>query len=160
MASKEQYEYFKDRFGDEHERKNALMRKTQLYFSVSTVIASIVFTNLSKISGLTTSIPSLKFTLPILFCVLFLVLVFLVYSVRLQNYSPAINIDSYLNELPTTEEEQTNKDFYDNRIADFIAAIQINQDTNNKKADILRLCEYGLLFFLFMLLIITLQITI
>ena len=136
------------------------MRKTQLYFSVVTVVASIVFTNLFKLNSLISSDESLKITLPILFCVLFLVLVFLVCSVRLQGYSPAINIECYLEELPTTEEEQSNNAFFDNRIADFIAAIEINQETNNKKADFLKLSEYGMLGFLFMLLIITLQIII
>lgn len=158
MATKEQYEYFKDRFGDELERKNALLRKTQLYFSVITVIASLIFTNLSKLDGLTSSIPSLKITLPVIFCILFLILVSLIYSVRMQNYSPAINIDSYLDELPTTNEEQTNEDFFDNRIAEFIAAIEINQETNNKKASFLKISEYGMLGFLFIQLMISLQI--
>jgi hypothetical protein len=158
MASKEQYEYFKDMFADEIERKNSLMRKTQLYFSVITVVASIVFTNLFKLKDLIAADVSLKITLSILFCVLFLLLVFIICSVRLQGYSAAIDIESYLNQLPTTDEEQSNNDFFDYRIAEFIAAIQLNQVTNSKKAAFMKLSEYGMICFLFMLLIINLQI--
>jgi len=76
----------------------------------------------------------------------------------MQNYFPTINIDNYLDDLSKTNEDQTNEDFFDNRIAEIIAVIELNQKTNNMKADYLKISDYSVISFLFILLLITLQI--
>jgi hypothetical protein len=76
----------------------------------------------------------------------------------MQNYFPTINIYNYLDDLPKTNEDQTNEDFFDNRIAEIIAVIELNQKTNNMKADYLKIVDYSVISFLFILLLITLQI--
>jgi len=80
------------------------------------------------------------------------------FLVRMQNYFPTINIDNYLDDLSKTNEDQTNEDFFDNRIAEIIAVIELNQKTNNMKADYLKISDYSVISFLFILLLITLQI--
>lgn len=157
MATKDQYEYFSQRFNDESERHRDLLKKSQLYFSVITVVSSVLFANISTFKDFILCNSQLKITTFVLLADLAVILVLLFLSIRVKDYELPINTEEYLENLPE-DSEQKDTDFFDDRIADFIAAIDNNQEINNEKAEFLKYSEYAILIFIFLILVITLQI--
>lgn len=156
MATKDKYEFFNQRFIEEAERQRDLLKKSQLYFSVITIVSSILFANIIDYKLLVTNNQSLKIYTVVLLVDLAVILLFLFFSIRVQNYIQAISTEDYLENLG--DKEETDKDFFDNRIADFIASIDRNKYINNKKAEFLKYSEYAILVFILLILLITLQI--
>ncbi len=158
MATKDQYLFFNQRFIEEAERQRDLLKKSQLYFTAITILVSVLFTNISSLKCLVVENSQIKVTILILLIDTFLILILLFLSIRVKDYVIPINNQEYLDNLPTNENEETDKEFFNNRIADFIAAIDNNQVVNNKKASFLKISEYGIIIFIFITLILTIQI--
>jgi hypothetical protein len=158
MATKNQYEFFETRYTEEIERMRDLQKKAQIYLSIISIIASVLLVNISDFKGLINDDSSLKITTFVFLADLFFIVVFLINSVRLKSYIVAFNPSEYINEVPDDSSEYTDTEFYDNRVADFIHAIETNQDVNAEKAQSLKLSEYGLFGLVFIVLIITFQI--
>jgi hypothetical protein len=159
MATKDQYEFFNQRYIEESERQRDLLKKSQLYFTVVTAISSFLFTNITTLKDIVKADDGIKITISILIVDLCLILFLLFKSIKVQDYVLPINTEEYVNNLPAdTSEEESDKDFFDNRVADFISAIDKNQNINNDKADFIKYSEYAIIGFIFITLIITLQI--
>ena len=160
MATKDQYEFFNQRYVEEAERQRDLLKKSQLYFTTITVLASVLFTNISTLKDFIDKNSQLKITLFILLVDTFLILILLFLSIRVKDYVIPIDNQEYLDNLPTDGNQESDEEFFDNRVADFIAAIDKNQVVNDDKAFFLKISEYGIIGFIFIILIITLQILI
>lgn len=160
MATKNKYEFFEARYNEELERMRDLQRKAQIYLSLLSIIASVLLINITDFQCLIEKNNTLKITTFVFLADNFFILVFLITSIRLKNYVVAFNPIAYPNEVPDNAPEYNDPDFYDNRIADFLNAIETNQNINAEKANILKMSEYGLFGLVFIVLIITLQILI
>lgn len=156
MATKDQYEFFSQRYVEETERQRDLLKKSQLYFSVITLVSSILFANIQTFKDIVKDDIPLAITSSILLVTIAAILVCLFCSIRIKDYFQAIDTKDYLDNLPDAEEKDC--DFFDNRIADFIAALDKNKKVNDDKADWLKYSEYAILFFILLILVITLQI--
>lgn len=156
MATEKQYEFFNQRYAEETERQRDLLKKSQLYFSVITLVSSILFANIQTFKDFVKDYTPLAITSSILLVTIAAILVCLFCSIRIKDYFQAIDTQEYLDNLP--EEEEEDNEFFDNRIADFIAAVDKNRAVNDEKADWLKYSEYAILFFILLILIITLQI--
>lgn len=159
MATKDQYEFFNQRYVEETERQRDLLKKSQIYFTVVTVISSFLFTNITTLKDIVKADDGIKITISILIVDLCLILFLLFKSIRVQDYVLPIDTEEYIDNLPSdTQEEESDADFFDNRVAGFISAIDKNQNINNDKADFIKYSEYAIIGFIFITLIITLQI--
>jgi hypothetical protein len=160
MASKNIYEFFESRYNEELERMRDLQKKAQIYLSIVSIIASIILVNISDFQCIIAKNNTLKITTFVFLADLFVILVFLINSIRLKSYAVAFNPNVYSSELPADASNYADDDFYDNRVADFLNSIEINQNINSEKAQSLKLSEYGLFGLVFIVLVITLQILI
>ena len=159
MATKDQYEFFNQRYVEESERQRDLLKKSQMYFTVVTVISSFLFTNIMTLKEIVKADHGIKITISILIVDLCLILFLLFKSIRVQDYVLPIDTEEYLDNLPSdTQVEEKDADFFDNRIAGFISAIDKNQTINNEKADFIKYSEYAIIGFIFITLMITIQI--
>jgi len=160
MASKNKYEFFEVRYTEEIERMRDLQKKAQIYLSIVSIVASILLLNITDFQSLIDKNNTLKITTFVFLADLFFILVFLINSIRLKSYVVAFNPSKYPTEIPDDVSDYLDDDFYDNRIADFLNSIEINQNINAEKAHSLKLSEYGLFGLVFIILVITLQILI
>lgn len=157
MSTRNKYDFFEARYNEEIERMRDLQRKAQIYLSIISIVSSILLINLSSFRELIREDSSILITAFILLLILLFVLFFLLNSIRLKNYTLALNPSEFINEYPETGEYE-DCDFYENRIANFINSIQDNQRINAEKASSLQISEYGLFGLIFMVIVITLQI--
>jgi len=143
MATKDQFEFFNERYTEEIGRSKELLDKSKIYFSVVTIITSILFTNLTSFQELIGKVPETKNALVAILGISFIIIFILFISIRVKNYYLPINTDNYLDSLP--DDPESDEDFFDNRIAEIIVAIDENQRINNSKACWLKYAEYGIL---------------
>ena len=156
MATKDQYEFFSQRYVEETERQRDLLKKSQLYFSVITLASSILFANIQTFKVYVKYDIPLAITSSIILVTIAGILFCLFCSIKLKDYFQAIDTEDYLDNLPDTEEEDS--DFFDNRIADFIAAMDTNKRVNDEKAKWLKYSEFAIFVFIILIVVIALQI--
>ncbi len=70
-------------------------------------------------------------------------LIFIINSLRIRDYEGVIDIDNYL--IKNNETFQSNEDFFEDRIADYIVAVERNEEVNNQKANLLIKARIGIL---------------
>lgn len=138
MATKEQYDFFKDQFLEEEKRYSDLTKRGEIYFSIlSLLLTGVIFKTKDifeilktisdiKLKALLISIFIISF---ILFCLAFL---FITLGLKIREFEGVTNINSYLDSLGDTP--PTNEDFFDDRIVDFIAASEQNELVNDRRA--------------------------
>jgi len=144
MTSKSQYEYFEARYAEELERVRDLQKKSQVYLSIISIISSIIFVKIYNYNDLNLQDCISKILICLFIADLLFILVYLIKSIRVQEYCAVFNPNNYLDEVPGDQPSYNDDDFYDNRVADFIYAISENQKINSKKAHSLKIAEYGL----------------
>ena len=148
MASKEQYEFFRQEYQEENVRNNELTKRAEIYLSIVSLFLTAVFFKVADffnwlhnkeiIKSITTIV--LVFLILLLFSV---ALILIINSLRIGNYEGVCDIDAYL-EI-NKDVYQDDEDFFENRIADYIVAVQRNEAINNKKAQALTYSRYFIL---------------
>jgi len=150
MASIAQYQFFKELYAEENTRYNELTKKAEVYFSIVSLFLSAV---LFKFNDVSSSIGKLHnvcliIGLSISLIAVGIALLLLIYSLKIRKYEGTIDMEEYIGKNKTYYQEDG--EFYEDRIADFIVAIDRNTETNNKRADLLTISTYfivaGLLF--------------
>jgi hypothetical protein len=139
MATKEQYDFFKDQFIEEEKRYSDLTKRGEIYFSILSLLLTSVIFKTKDIFEIVKSIESLSFKMTliaifilsiVLFCLAFY---FIALGLKIRTFEGVTNVKEYLNSLG--DEPPTNEDFFDDRIVDFIAASEKNETINDKRAN-------------------------
>jgi hypothetical protein len=142
MATQAQFEFFKYLYDEEQDRYKELVKRGQLFLTVTTLYAGVLAQRVSEL--LTSSADQLVsktcYTASIvaLLCSSLLGIVAIgFFSYEVPNRPCQIIMD--LGDQPPTDE-----DFYDVRIAEFAVATERNHSTNDKRAAVLRFSSYFL----------------
>ena len=157
MATKDQYEYFKNKYKEEDERNITLTKRAEIYLSLISILFTGLIFKLSDIKVLCNENSCSLIAFIILLFLLLVTLGFTLDSIRIKDYESDLVVEDYVNELG--DKAPTDEEFFDNRIATFIAATKENFTINNTKGDRLKYAG-GALFISVIVLITFIIITI
>jgi hypothetical protein len=144
MATKEQYEFFKNLYESEDSRINLLVKRSEIFLSILSLVLTSVIFKVKELGELIGNSVLLKVLFFLTLTIFFVALVFVIISLRIRDYEFACDMDHYLESLP--ENEPKNEDFFDYRIAEYIVATTKNQHINNDKSRWLSYCLISILF--------------
>ena len=139
MATKEQYDFFKDQFAEEEKRYSDLTKRAEIYFTIlSLLLTGIIFKtrDLIEILNKLTDV-RMKIILVGVFIISFILFglgfFFIARALKIREFEGVTDVRGYLDTLGETP--PVNDDFFDDRIVDFISAIEKNESVNNLRAN-------------------------
>lgn len=137
MATKEQYDFFKDQYLDEEKRYSDITKRAEIYFSILSVfITGILFKLKDMFDLFEKSNEYYKVTGSSLFIVTFCFLgvgfYFITKALRIKTYQSVIDFEKYRDDLGDTP--TANEDFFDDRIIDYMYATEKNENVNEERA--------------------------
>lgn len=157
MPTKDQYEFFKQAYLEEDVRSSLLVKRGEIYLSlISLFLTGLVF-KFSDLKGYIQGNLVSRAFYSLIIVSLFLSAIFAMLSLQIRRYR-GINLSGWIDELE--DDAQTDKEFYINRIADFIALTITHQKINNKRGRQLKLAGYFLLGAILFIGILLLTLTI
>jgi hypothetical protein len=138
MATKDQYDFFKEQYLDEEKRYDDLTKRGEIYFSLLSILLTGIVFNVKDIHDILLKgeqVEKISSTLVLivaflLFAVGFL---FIANSLRIRTFEAVTDLNDYLDKLK--DDPPTNEDFFDDRIVDYIEAIGFNEQINTKRAN-------------------------
>ncbi|NNV55029.1 hypothetical protein [Limnovirga soli] len=139
MATKEQYDFFKDQFVEEEKRYSDLTKRGEIYFSILSILLTGVIFKIKDIFEILKVLDNATFKTVLigLFVLSFLLFslgfFFITLGLKIREFEGVTDIKSYLDSLGGTP--PTNEDFFDDRIVDFITASERNESVNDLRAN-------------------------
>lgn len=139
MATKEQYDFFKDQFNEEEKRYSDLTKRGEIYFSILSLLLTGIMFKTKDIFEILKGIQDLRFKSILiaifilsfaLFCIGFF---FITLGLKIREFEGVTNMKGYIDSLEDCP--PTNEDFFDDRIVDFIAATEQNESINDLRAN-------------------------
>lgn len=150
MATKEQYEFFRFLYEAEERTYQYLEARARFYLSIISLFLAALLLKAEEVrrSAAEYGIPWWILTLVAVFLAVALALIVL--ATRIRRYEAVADPQKVVDSFGDTE--PTNKDFFDDRIADLTVATSRNSAVNNSVANILLYASLCLAFAMFVLL--------
>ncbi len=138
MATKEQYDFFKDQYVDEEKRYSDLTKRAEIYFSILSLFLSSIVFKLKEIFDLFEKSNSCNKVVGFVFFILSFVFFgaafyFITRALKIKTYQAVIDFENYRNNLGETA--PTNEDFFDDRLIDYMYATEKNEIVNEERAN-------------------------
>jgi len=138
MATKEQYDFFKDQYLDEEKRYSDLTKRAEIYFSILSVLLTSIVFKIKDIFELFENSNSFNRTFSFIFFIIALGLFgsafyFITRALRIKTYQAVIDFENFRNNLGETP--PTNEDFFDDRLIDYMYATEKNEIVNEERAN-------------------------
>ena len=143
--TKEQYDFFKNQYEEENNRYSDLIKKSQIYLSLQTLLLSAVFFKIKDLNEILKKTDCQDFMF-IFFGVailqVFISIFYNVLSMKVSKFEGVNNLRDVLSEF--TSDSMSDEQFYTNRIVDYTVATGRNAEINDKSAKYLKISTYFL----------------
>ena len=143
MATKAQFDVFKDAYNAEDERHNHLGTRANVYITVVTFFLGALFFRIDVFLKITSESMEALIALLFTWCCLFVSLLFAFISLQIRDFELPFVPSEAAEELD--EDGMTEDEFLDNRVVDFSVVLDRNLEANNRIGTWLELAGYALL---------------
>lgn len=143
MATKEQYDFFKEKFKAEFDANVTLTKRGEIYLSVISLFLTGLIFKINDIIELIKKNYLIKYTFLLCLGLIMASAIMVMLSFTIRKYEDSLDVQKWFDEL--SDDEQPNNDFFDHRINDFLVSITRNGLVNNKKGAQLKIASYLIL---------------